>query len=159
MARLSIPDNELLEHDLVGSDMDLIEQLVEFRRLKKMTQQQVAERMGVDRSAVSRFESISGLSAKNHTMRTARKYAEAVGAFIAHLVVDGEPRNYQKLAEVVEDNLLELRRSNEAHERTDAPVLVENLRQIFQANNFERASVAERRDLTWSFSSAMGGEG
>lgn len=52
MAKLTIKPKDALPGDLIGSQMDLIEQLVEFRKLGGMTQSEVASRMGVDRSVV-----------------------------------------------------------------------------------------------------------
>lgn len=157
MARLTVPDNERLGHDLVGSDMDLIEQLVEFRRLKNLTQQEVAERMGVDRSAVSRFESITSFSAKNHTMRTARKYAEAVGVYIAHVVVNGETQEYRDIVDVVEGHLLELRRSNEVHEKIGGTVVASKLRRSFRMKKYVSRPSGQRDVAALSWSASLGG--
>ncbi|QNE89939.1 helix-turn-helix transcriptional regulator [Corynebacterium incognita] len=108
MAKLTIPPEEQLEIDLIGADMAFIEQLVMVRKRKGLTQRDIAQRMGVDRSVVSRFESISQLNSKNHTLRTARRYAEAVGAYSAHIVIDADESDYSQLAESVEENLREL---------------------------------------------------
>lgn len=112
MARLTIPQVEQLEHDLIGSDMDLIEQLVEHRKRSGMDIQQVADKMGVDRSVVSRFESISSFSAKNHTMRTVRRYAHAIGAYVVHIVVAGDPAEYKPYSDVVKRKIMESRNSS-----------------------------------------------
>lgn len=150
MARLSIPEDEVLENDLIGADMDLVEQLVEFRKLKGLDVQQVAKTMGVDRSVVSRFESISSFGAKNHTMRTVRRYAQAVGAYVAHVVVPGEAAEYQELADFVEGRVLEMRRMNEAHERTVPSMSIEELRQVIRLEPLAQEPRKPQPEFTYS---------
>ena len=152
MPKLTIAEDERLMFDLVGADMDLVEQLVEMRKLRGMTQTDVAEGMGVDRSVVSRFESITGFGAKNHTMRTARKYADAVHAYIAHLVVDGQSNEYRELAAVVSENLSELRRKNDAHEQTVPAIPLEELRSLISLAADDRGESEEKLSLTFEAS-------
>jgi transcriptional regulator with XRE-family HTH domain len=73
-----------LRQALAEADDDLLERLVRVRKEKGLTQQDVADRMLRDKSAVSNFER---LSADPH-LSTIRRYAAAVGAMISHSVVD-----------------------------------------------------------------------
>lgn len=73
-----------LRQALAEADDDLLERLVRVRKEKGLTQQDVADRMRRDKSAVSNFER---LSADPH-LSTIRRYAAAVGAMISHSVID-----------------------------------------------------------------------
>lgn len=68
---------------LVEALEDLKFDLVELRE-KRMTQKDVAERMGMSQSAVSQFERYDS----NPTLTTLRRYALAVGARLRIEVVD-----------------------------------------------------------------------
>ncbi|WP_049151505.1 MULTISPECIES: helix-turn-helix domain-containing protein [Corynebacterium] len=121
MAKLTIKPKDALPGDLIGSQMDLIEQLVEFRKLRGMTQSEVASRMGVDRSVVTKFESLVGLGKKNHTMKMIRAYANSVEAYVAHFVVDGRIQHgsapYAEFKENIARRITALANANEAHEQ------------------------------------------
>ena len=74
----------LLRRQLAQADDELIENLVQMRKDKGLTQKVVAERMKRDVAAVSNFER---LRADPH-LSTIRRYAAAIGASITHQVVD-----------------------------------------------------------------------
>lgn len=57
----------------------LLEELVKIRRLRKLSQSQLGDLLGISQSAVSQFE--DGLS--NPTLQTIKLYAMAVGAEIS----------------------------------------------------------------------------
>ncbi|MFA4052637.1 helix-turn-helix domain-containing protein [Mycobacteroides chelonae] len=69
---------------LAEADGDLLEQLVEARKAKGLTQQVVAERMRRDKSAVSNFERLG----TDPHLSTIRRYAAAIGMMIRHDVRD-----------------------------------------------------------------------
>ncbi|AIC71933.1 Hypothetical protein ERS075564_00926 [Mycobacteroides abscessus] len=69
---------------LAEADGDLLEQLVEVRKAKGLTQQAVAERMRRDKSAVSNFERLG----TDPHLSTIRRYAAAIGVMIKHDVRD-----------------------------------------------------------------------
>lgn len=67
---------------LVKSHRELLEHLIGLREANRLSQEQVAERMGVSQSAVSQFERYDS----NPKLSTVRRYALAVGARIHHQV-------------------------------------------------------------------------
>lgn len=83
------PKTRLALH-LVDEDHRLVESLIRLRRASGLTQQDVAERMGVTQSAVARIET----SQRDPRLSTLRRYAMAVGACVSHTVeaADSSPR-------------------------------------------------------------------
>lgn len=75
--------DDLHSVELARAENHLIRDLIAARRQRGLKPAEVARRMGVDRSVVTRFESGS----TNPTMATINRYAEAVGAMI-HYTVD-----------------------------------------------------------------------
>lgn len=71
-----------LSVDLARSENHLIRELIAVRQRRGLKPAEVARTMGVDRSAVTRFES----GGTNPTMATINRYAEAVGAMIRYTV-------------------------------------------------------------------------
>ncbi|ODR08089.1 hypothetical protein BHQ15_09735 [Mycolicibacillus koreensis] len=71
-----------LSVDLARSENQLIRELIAVRQRRGLKPAEVARKMGVDRSVVTRFES----GATNPTMATVNRYAEAVGAMIRYTV-------------------------------------------------------------------------
>ncbi|MDF1489863.1 helix-turn-helix domain-containing protein [Tessaracoccus caeni] len=69
---------------LIHFHEDLIQDLIRIRKSHNLTQETVAERMGVTQAAVSQFERYDS----NPKLATVRRYALAVGARITHEVVD-----------------------------------------------------------------------
>jgi hypothetical protein len=85
LSRFTWPDDDLAV-DNSTSTYELITQLVIIRENRGMTIDQVAQRMGVNKSTISRFERGN----TNPTMKTIRRYAEAVGAYLATVAVPVE---------------------------------------------------------------------
>jgi transcriptional regulator with XRE-family HTH domain len=86
-ALLGIQDTDdygKLRDRLVHQDDSLLEALVAMRKDKRLTQDQVAERMGRSKTAVSNFERLGS----DPHLSTIRRYAAAVGALITHRVED-----------------------------------------------------------------------
>lgn len=75
------PRDRLAEY-IVASDEQMIADLVDRRIALGFTQQQVADRMGIDKSGVSRIES----GVRDVQLSTLRRYAMAVDAVVAHQV-------------------------------------------------------------------------
>lgn len=70
--------------DLVQNHRHLMKTLIAMRKRHNLTQDEVAERMGVSQPAVSAFERYDS----NPTLSTIRRYALAVHARIEERVVD-----------------------------------------------------------------------
>ena len=77
--------------DLARSELNLVRQLVAVRQRRGLKPAELARRMGVDRSVVTRFES----GGTNPTMATISRYAEVVGAMI-HYTVEQRPQAVAK---------------------------------------------------------------
>ena len=65
------------EYDALGPVFDLRRKMIRMRMEKGMTQEQLAERMGTQRSNISRLE--AGENVSFPTFKTISKYAEALG--------------------------------------------------------------------------------
>lgn len=74
--------DDRLSIDLARSENHLIRELVATRQRRGLKPAELARKMGVDRSALTRFES----GGTNPTMATINRYAEAVGAMIRYTV-------------------------------------------------------------------------
>ena len=61
------------EFEALREEFDLVEELIKARKAVKMTQKQVAERMGTSQSQITRLESGKG------TISSLRRYAKATG--------------------------------------------------------------------------------
>ena len=75
---------EGLADSLVESHDKLMEDLIAMRKRHRLTQEVVAERMGVSQPSVAAFERYDA----NPTLSSVRRYALAVGAAIVHRVED-----------------------------------------------------------------------
>lgn len=75
------PMNQLA-YDLVVADEKLVTELINIRRDGHLSQQDVADRLGVSQSAVARIES----GERDPRLSTLRRYALAVGASVHHEV-------------------------------------------------------------------------
>ncbi|WP_257160040.1 helix-turn-helix domain-containing protein [Corynebacterium cystitidis] len=121
MAKLELDPTLRLGVDLASSDIDLLNHLTALRKCKNMTQESVARKMGVDRSVIARLESTTGDHSKNHTMESIRRYAEAIGAFIGHVVFDTsiqtEREEAEKFKAIARESLRERRMKGDGHER------------------------------------------
>lgn len=91
--RKRVRPDRVLGVDLAKSQLALIEQLIAIRKAKGLTQRDVARKMGLpDHTSVSKFEN-SLHSDKHPNLLTVKRYAEAVGAYVAHFVTDGSVSN------------------------------------------------------------------
>lgn len=100
---------------LEGADAHWLSQLVAYRKLKGFTQQDVAERMGIRQSNVSRLENLNTGKKRKHSDILTR-YAEAVGVYVGHIVVDGES-DYEALDAEISHRLRDLHRAVQAKDR------------------------------------------
>lgn len=66
------------EYDALKPEFDIVRALVESRRKARLSQAEVAERMGTTQSSVARMESGKG----NVTLDSIRRYAKATGRII-----------------------------------------------------------------------------
>lgn len=94
---------------LEEADLDWVTQLVALRKIKGMSQTQVAEKMGVTQPNVSRLEKLASGATRKHSDLLTR-YAEAVGAFTGHVVVDAADGRYEELQRVIQKHLKSLKR-------------------------------------------------
>jgi transcriptional regulator with XRE-family HTH domain len=69
-----------LARELVKSDRDFITRLIELRKEAGLTQEDVAEKLGVSQPAISDFERVGG----DPRLSTIRRYALAIGARVHH---------------------------------------------------------------------------
>jgi transcriptional regulator with XRE-family HTH domain len=67
------------EYEAIGQSYYLLKEMISARLAAGLTQAQIAERMGVKRSAVSRLESMLMSGQHSPTMATLEKYAQAMG--------------------------------------------------------------------------------
>lgn len=80
---------------LVENDHALLRRLIQLRGDQGLTQQDVADRMGVTQPTVARFEAYDS----NPTLASVRRYAHAISALVTHVVTtdterqDRDPRN------------------------------------------------------------------
>lgn len=72
---------------LVSADEDLLDDLARLRESQGLSQRDVAERLGVGQSAISRIES----GRRDPHLSTLRRYALALGARVEHRVSRFEP--------------------------------------------------------------------
>jgi transcriptional regulator with XRE-family HTH domain len=78
---LARPQDQLA-HALVAADSGMLDDLIALRVSQKLSQTEVAARMGVTASAVSRIES----GDRDPHLSTLRRYAMALGAVVQHNV-------------------------------------------------------------------------
>ncbi|QRY48144.1 helix-turn-helix transcriptional regulator [Mycolicibacterium boenickei] len=77
---------------LARAELKMLKDLVELRHHSGLTQQDVADAIGRDKSAVSRFERLDS----DPRLSTVRRYARAVGAMVTHSVTDFVQRTPQE---------------------------------------------------------------
>lgn len=94
---------------LEGADMHWLSQLVAFRKIRGLTQGDVARKMGLTQSRISQLENINSGKRRQHSDILTR-YAEAIGAYTGHVVIDGEDESYKEFEELLERRLRELHR-------------------------------------------------
>lgn len=116
MAKFRPAQENIKFFDRISSDVMLMEQLISLRKVKGLSQSDVAKEMGVDRSVVSKMEASNEEQPRNHTLSQIRKYAEAIDAYVAHLVVDssverGQPEDsaYIELKNLVIAHIYDLK--------------------------------------------------
>lgn len=83
---------------LADDHRQFMRQLIDARRSAKLSQAQVAERMGVSQPAVSKFERYDA----NPTLDTIRRYALAVGVGLRSSVLYDSSDMWQELTTSVE---------------------------------------------------------
>lgn len=76
----NLTNAEQLALDQASADIEMLSSLVSIRRQSGLTQTEVAEEMGRDKSAVCRFERLDS----DPRLSTVRRYAGAIGVLITH---------------------------------------------------------------------------
>ena len=77
---------QMIASELVSQTQDMLDDLLELRKRKGMTQQDIAETIGVTRTAVTAFERYDS----DPKLSTLIRYAMAVGARLNIAVEDGD---------------------------------------------------------------------
>jgi transcriptional regulator with XRE-family HTH domain len=67
------------EYDLLEAEFALFDELLKARKAAGLTQEEVAQRMGTKVPAVARLEAGGGSKKHSPSVKTLRKYADAVG--------------------------------------------------------------------------------
>ncbi len=106
---------QILANDLINQTQDLVVDLIELRKAKGLTQEDVANAIGVTRTAVTAFERYDG----DPKISTIVRYAMAVGARISINVEDGRTWAEQSRTRAVWSNLSESQTDSEAERVTD----------------------------------------
>lgn len=75
-----------LSDSLIDAHEHLMDQLVALRKSNKLSQDEIASRMGVSQPTVAAFERYDS----NPTLASVRRYALAIGARIQNSVIDDE---------------------------------------------------------------------
>ena len=88
-AALSRPDVKA-EYDALGPEFKLLRQMIAARTSAGLSQAEVAERMGTHPPAVARLESMLGSGKHSPSIRTLKRYAEAVGCDLEITFVRGK---------------------------------------------------------------------
>ena len=70
------------EYDALTEEFMLFDELIKARRQAGLTQAEVAEKMGTKTPAVARLEAGGGYKKHSPSLKTLRKYAEAVGCHL-----------------------------------------------------------------------------
>ncbi|BAU94728.1 hypothetical protein N24_0466 [Corynebacterium suranareeae] len=90
--------------DLGKSHVMWISQLVCLRKQKGLSQADVAKKIDVDQSTISRLENQNS-GERNVQTRLLEKYARAIGAYVGHVVIDAEAGDsYQRLQQELEEH-------------------------------------------------------
>ena len=92
---------QILANDLINQTQDLLADLIDLRRAKGLTQEDVANTIGITRTAVTAFERYDG----DPKISTIVRYAMAVGARISINVEDGNVWAEQARTRAVWSNL------------------------------------------------------
>jgi transcriptional regulator with XRE-family HTH domain len=70
--------------DLVAADRELLRRLVDLRKMRRVTQEEVGRRMGVTQPAVAAFERPDA----DPKLSTLRRYALALDVLVTHVVTE-----------------------------------------------------------------------
>lgn len=94
---------------LEEADLDWVSQLIALRKIKGLSQAEVAARMGIAQSNISRLENLArgGRRKRDDTLV---RYAEAIGAYTGHIVVDAADGTYTELQDSIQQHLRTLKR-------------------------------------------------
>src|SRR6266511_6101679 len=81
------------EYEALGTEFELLCQMLKARQEAGLTQAQVAERMGTKAPAVTRLEASLSSGKHSPSLATLRKYAEAVGCRLEVRLVRARARS------------------------------------------------------------------
>ena len=81
------------EYDALEEEYQLLKEMLQARKRAKLTQEQVAKRMGTKAPAITRLE--SSLSSRKHSpsLSTLQRYAEAVGCVLQVKLIKSQGRD------------------------------------------------------------------
>lgn len=86
-------ENYIMTTDIIK--LDIMEQLAKERRLAKMTQADIAEKMRTTASAIARLESGGGKKKHSPSLRTLRAYSSALNCDIEMKLVAKKPEGIE----------------------------------------------------------------
>jgi len=120
---------------LVGADNHWLSQLVAYRKLKGLTQAEVAGKMGIKQSNVSRLENLNSGKRRQHSDLLTR-YAEAIGVYVGHIAVDSDA-DYQALDRKIGRHLRDLHRAVRTQNRPKEGSTPEEAAELAEAKKQE----------------------
>lgn len=91
--------------DLVSAENMWVTQLSALRKIRGLTQAELADRMGLDQPQISRLENVN--SPGSPSARKLLEYAHQVNAYVAHVVVPAE-QGYEPLKDELQQYVRQL---------------------------------------------------
>lgn len=67
------------EYDALHDEFALFAEMIKARRLARLSQKEIAERMGTKQAAIARLETAGGKAKHSPSIATLRRYANAIG--------------------------------------------------------------------------------
>ncbi len=84
------------EYDDLAEEFSLFDELLKARLRARMTQADIAERMGTKTPAIARLEAGGGSNRHSPSLATLRKYAKAVGCELEIKLIPEKPKHNSK---------------------------------------------------------------
>lgn len=126
---------------LVNEDAKFVAELVAFRESQNLTQADVATRMGIDPSGVSKIES----GHRDLLQSTIQRYAMAVGAVVAHEVRSFREADRERTSEGIRNTPAQRFRSTYMPNLVESVKSSENVVPLYPADKSRSARTYERR--------------
>ena len=85
-----------IEYDALEYEFELLEECLKARKRSKLTQDEVALRMGTKAPAVARIESGGGKNRHSPSLSTLKRYADAVGCELKIKLIPKSKQAHQR---------------------------------------------------------------